>query len=343
MKKAAFLAVYLFPILVASGYVLGGVFHLMTPIFIFLAIPVADFLMGRFTTNPEESNYKSLKDAFYFKAVTWAFVPVQLLLVFGGAYASRALSGFEFWAFAIATGLVTGGAGITIAHELGHRSGRWEQFLAKVLLACVNYTHFFIEHNRGHHANVATPDDPATARLGESVYAFLPRTVWGSFHHAWLLENRRFEKAGRSPWNLGNHMIWFSMLPLFIGTLLFLVWGPLAVLFFFVQAAVAVLLLELVNYIEHYGLQRDQREDGRYEKVRPEHSWNASEMVTNSFLFQLQRHSDHHAYPTRRYQTLRHWEQAPQLPTGYAGMILLALCPPLWRRVMDPRVRQATA
>ncbi len=315
-----------------------GVFF--TPFFIFGLIPLVDLWVGVRESNFPESRYKDLRDQKFFRLITMFYVPLQYALVIWGAHvaASEPLRWWEFAGFAFSFGTVTGGMGITVAHELGHRSNRLEQTLSKTLLLTVSYMHFFIEHNRGHHARVGTPEDPATARKGESFYRFYFRTVIGSFVHAWHLEARRLARKDKSVWSWENAMIWFVFLPIAFGLALGAVWGWLAALFFFAQSLVAFSLLELVNYVEHYGLRRRETGAGKYEKVEPRHSWNASEVVTNCLLFGLGRHSDHHAGSHRRYQTLRHVDEAPQMPTGYAGMMLIALFPFLWKRIMDPRI-----
>ena len=208
-------------------------------------------------------------------------------------------------------------------------------------LAQTAYGHFYIEHNRGHHVRVATPDDPASSRVAESFYAFWPRTVVGSLRSAWILEARRFSRRSQHPWRLGNDVLnaWLMTVVLFGAIVL---WLGVAVLPYLVlQALIGLTLLEAVNYLEHYGLLRARVGVGdheRWERVEPRHSWNSNNVATNVLLYHLQRHSDHHANPTRRYQALRDFEESPVLPTGYAGMIVLALFPPIWRRVMDPRV-----
>jgi alkane 1-monooxygenase len=233
---------------------------------------------------------------------------------------------------------LVGGIGINTAHELGHKRPALERWLSKVVLAQTAYGHFQLEHNRGHHVKVSTPEDPASARLGENFYEFLPRTVIGSVRSALRLEREREERLGQRFWSPRNELLnaWAMTVVLFGG--LIAVFGWVVAPWLALQAVIGFSLLEVVNYIEHYGLLRSRGEDGRYERCRPEHSWNAANVVTNLILFQLQRHSDHHAYPTRRYQVLRHYDDVPQLPTGYAGMIVLAMIPPVWRRVMDHRV-----
>jgi alkane 1-monooxygenase len=230
------------------------------------------------------------------------------------------------------------GVAINTAHELGHKRASLERRLSKVALAQSGYGHFFIEHNRGHHVRVATPEDPASSRLGESFYRFLPRTVLGSLRSAWELERVRLTRLQSSMWTPRNDILsaWAMSVVLF-GALV-AVFGVVVLPYLLIQAVLGFSLLEVVNYLEHYGLLRQRREDGRYERTAPEHSWNSNNTASNVLLYHLQRHSDHHANPVRRYQALRHVEDAPQLPTGYAGMIVTAVIPPLWRRVMDRRV-----
>jgi alkane 1-monooxygenase len=267
-----------------------------------------------------------------------------------GAYAAtsgRLDSVWEWVGFIVSFSLVTGGIGITVAHELGHKKSMLERLYGKILLMTVCYMHFYIEHNRGHHVLVATPDDPATARKNESFYKFWLRSVFKGYAHAWKLEEESLRRKGYVTWSSRNEMIRFAFLPvLFCGALtlvfsLFLNRFPWEVpLFFFSQSFLAFSLLELVNYVEHYGIMRKEISPGKYERVNPLHSWNASHLLSNFFLFQLQRHSDHHAYAHKRYQVLDHYDQSPQLPFGYPTMILLALVPPVWFGMMNKRLEK---
>ena len=247
------------------------------------------------------------------------------------------LSTLDSIGLALTVAMVSG-IEINTAHELGHKRASMERWLSKVALAQSGYGHFFIEHNRGHHVRVATPEDPASSRMGESFYAFIPRTVLGSLRSSWGLERKRLDRLDKSTWTLHNDVLnaWAMTVVLVAG--LTIVFGPVVLPYLLIQAVGGFLLLEVVNYLEHYGLRRQKREDGRYELCRPEHSWNSNTVASNVLLYHLQRHSDHHANPTRRYQALRHVDEAPQLPTGYAGMIVLAAIPPLWRKVMDRRL-----
>lgn len=309
------------------------------PIVVLVILPVLDLIVGPDAANPPDSALKWLEEDRYYRWLTYLFLP--------GQYAGL---GFSCWMWAhgdlstvagiglaISTGIVAG-TGINVAHELGHKRVELERWLSRIALAQSGYGHFYIEHNRGHHVRVATPEDPASGRMGESYWAFLPRTVIGSLQSAWALEKARLDRLGRSPWSTQNHILqsWAMTFVLFAG--LTIVFGPVVLPFLLLQAVVGISQLEVINYVEHYGLLRQKREDGRYERCTHEHSWNSNRIVSNVFSFHLQRHSDHHANPTRRYQALCHDDGAPQLPAGYFGMMVLAYLPPLWRAVMDRRL-----
>ena len=316
-----------------------GVFWFYGPILVFVIFPLLDVAIGMDAENPPDSIIKWLEQDRYYRWCTYIFIPVQYAgLVFAcWLWAEGGLSTVNSIGLALTMAMVSGIA-INTAHELGHKRANVERWLSKIALAQSGYGHFFIEHNRGHHVRVATPEDPASARLGESFWAFLPRTVAGSFRSAWGLERTRLGRMGRSPWSIHNDILnaWAMTIVLFAA--LVAVFGWVVLPYLLIQAVFGFSLLEVVNYLEHYGLLRQRREDGRYERCRPEHSWNSNNVASNVLLYHLQRHSDHHANPTRRYQALRHVDEAPQLPTGYAGMILVAWVPPLWRRVMDHRL-----
>jgi alkane 1-monooxygenase len=322
----------------------GGVYTLIAPIAVtFVAVPILDLLIGVDTQNAAESPPGALK-ATTFRLATWLALPVQaLVLLWGAGVVTRpAASIVELVGAVIAAGMTGGVIGITVAHELVHRSSRLDRAVGNALLVLVCYLHWATEHVAGHHKRVATPEDAATARLGESLPAFLLRSAGRGFLSAWRIEATRNARRGaRSP--LRNPVLRGLLASCSVGVGLGLVFGPRAVCFFFAQSVVAIAFLETINYIEHYGLERRQLRPGVYERVTPRHSWNAAQRLTNVLLFNLQRHSDHHAWPARPYYKLRHCPDAPQLPTGYAGMALLAMVPPLWRRVMDPRVARHRA
>jgi alkane 1-monooxygenase len=298
-------------------------------------------IIGKNTKNYSDKQSKEIEQALGYRLATWFCAPVQIGLVFWGAYivASGNLSFVETIGFYLSMGTSSGVLGINVAHELAHRvNSKLEPFLSRLMLWTVLYMHWGLEHVVGHHRMVATPEDPATARRGESFYDFLPRTILGGLNSAWAFEVQRLKRSGKPAWSSKNRVVIAllaqSSLLLFVA----LFFGGQALIYWVVQAFVAVSLLEIVNYLEHYGLKRKKIGEDRYEPVKPWHSWNSSNWLTNRFLFNLQRHSDHHYKPGRRYQILRHYDDSPQLPTGYAGMILLAAIPSLWRYVMDPKV-----
>ena len=318
------------------------------PVLVYIVIPLADLFFGPDGANPPDEVMEYLENDKYYRYLTYLYLPFQYASLIFACYIITAPNlhwlGFSGGAnvvdkigIAISVGMI-GGIGINTAHELGHKKVELERWLARIALAQSFYGHFYIEHNRGHHVRVATPEDPASSRIGESFWAFWPRTVWGSLRSAWHLEKERLGRLDKSPWTLRNDVLnaWAMSVVLWLG--LIAVFGVEVLPYLILQAVVGFSLLESVNYLEHYGLVRQKTASGRYERPAPEHSWNSDHIVTNIFLYHLQRHSDHHAYPTRRYQTLRSWDGAPNLPSGYASMILIGYFPPIWRKVMDKRV-----
>ena len=343
-RKIGFFSAFILPALVVVGCYMGGWYNWSSVLFVFVLMPLIDHFAGIDKENVPKDQQGSVGQEFYYRFVTYVWVYVQFAFFLWGisVVSSGRLNDLPEWTgFTIGFALVTGGIGITVAHELGHKKSALERFYSKALLMTVCYMHFYIEHNRGHHVNVATPLDPATAKKKQNFYAFWLQSVLGSFRHAWELEKNSLKLKGKSLWSLHNQMIWFVLLPiLFCVALMFafnnFTW--MIPLFFVVQSVLAFSLLELVNYVEHYGILRRETSPGQYERVNPLHSWNASHLISNFFLFQLQRHSDHHYNAIKRYQVLDHYDQSPQLPFGYPTMILVAMVPPLWFRMMDPRL-----
>ena len=312
---------------------------LLAPLIIHVWLPLLDRVFGEDFSNPPESAVAQLDGDVFYRVLVWAYLPVQVMGTVLGAWmaVSQPLPWMGYVALVFTVGAING-VGIGTAHELGHKKESLDRWLSKIALAPSVYGHFFVEHNRGHHKRVATPEDPASARLGESFWAFLPRSVAGSWQSAWALEQERLNKQGMNVWHPQNHNLqaWGMTLLLFGALVAWLGWVVLP--FLLLQAVYAASMLEVVNYVEHYGLMRQKDASGRYVRCEPEHSWNSNHLVGNLLLYQLQRHSDHHAHPSRRYQALRHFETAPQLPAGYATMITVAYWPRLWFAWMDPRV-----
>ena len=338
-KQYSFAMVYLLAPLPYIGLFLGGWYCFLPFLALFALVPLVDaFVLD--TRNPTSAEEKKLNQNSFYRYLLYPYIPLQILLIAGGIYvvSHQQLTWYEWIGFSGSLGLITGGAGINIAHEMMHKNNKLMQFFSKVLLVTVCYGHFFIEHVRGRHVRVATPEDPATAQLGESLYHYIPKTLVGSFKSALHLEKQRLARKKLSPWSLKNYFWWIILCPLSIMIASFVYGGLNALAFFLLQSFIAIMTLEIVNYIEHYGLERKKLPNGSYEKVTPLHSWNASHWLSNILLIHLQRHSDHHTFGARPYQVLRHMDQSPQLPSGYLGMLVLALFPPLWRRVMDKRV-----
>lgn len=343
-KRALWLLAFVVPSLpfgaVALTSVTGlGLFWLWGVLFAFVLVPLADLVVGNDPSNPPEEIAQALQADPWYRWIVLAYLPVQYA-VWGWSVwyvAAHPLSLAAQLGFAATVGVVVG-VGINAAHELGHKHESLEHWASKLALAPTWYGHFFVEHNWGHHKRVATPEDPASSRLGESFYRFWPRTVLGSLRSAWRIERDRLRRRDRTVLSPANRVLHAWSVSVVLWTAALAVAGPGILPFLVVQAVVGFSLLEAVNYVEHYGLLRQREPSGRYERVRPRHSWNNDHVVTNLLLYQLQRHSDHHENPARRFVALRHVPEAPQLPAGYAGMMLLALVPPLWRRMMDPRV-----
>ncbi|MDB5101644.1 MAG: alkB [Cyanobacteria bacterium RYN_339] len=335
---------YLFPLATVVGTSWGGAWAFLSPLLAGLAVPVLDLVFGDDTANPSDGAEQRLKGERRWRAVLYLFVPVQWgLLLWACAYANHTASPVAWLALALSVGVVNGGLSINVAHELCHRLKPLDQAAARALWLSVGYLHFHLEHRLGHHRRVATREDPATARRGEPVYTFYRRSIAGGFASAWAIERTRLWEAGLPVLSVRNQMLWSVGLTLGCVAALWGALGARSAGFYVLQAAIAILVLETVNYIEHYGLERTLVAPGVYEPVGLQHSWNSSRRLTNYLLLKLQRHSDHHANPERRYQILRAFEGSPQLPLGYGGMVLLALVPPLWHRIMDPRVEACRA
>jgi alkane 1-monooxygenase len=336
MRLIPFFLVFMLPPMLVLGVERGGVFTIAPVLFTFGLIPIFDAVLAQERENPpEREGHHSLFDL---PLLLW--LPVQLATTVYVLWrcAEGQLGGLEIAGIVISLGIINGAGGINIAHELMHRKAAGYRAAAEILMTAVSYTHFCVEHVLGHHRNVATPDDPASSRLGESFYRFYGRTVFGSLRSAWTLERERCRARAIPRWSLRNRCLRYPLVLAGVYVGVYVAFGPLGLGAFAAQGVVAFSLLEAINYIEHYGLARQRLASGKHERVRPEHSWNSAHRVSNYYLFNLARHSDHHYLASREYDRLRHHDDAPQLPTGYAGMVLLALLPPLWFRVMNPRV-----
>jgi alkane 1-monooxygenase len=343
-KRYLWLLSVLMPILALSGIfcfqLTGEQWTLWLPIlFSYLVIPILDWLIGVDNNNPPEELVPQLETDRYYRYLTYITIPLHwvVLILMAAFVGTTELSFGSVVAIAITAGGYSG-LGINTAHELGHKQTVVEQWLAKICLAVPAYGHFCVEHNRGHHVLVATPEDPASSRMGESIYRFALREIPGTFVRGWQLEKSRLQKQGKAIWSRHNNILQSYLVSAVLqGTLIYL-FGWIMLPFLLIHNMWAWYQLTSANYIEHYGLLRAKRDNGRYERCQPHHSWNANYILSNLALFHLERHSDHHANPMRRYQSLRNFPDIPQLPNGYYGMYLLAYVPWLWFRVMDKKL-----
>ncbi len=321
---------------IATG---NGLYYAGTLVFWYVIVPLIDHVFAEDASNPPEAEVQRLEADTYYKWLTYLAVPNHFITLFVSAWAvaTQSLNIWEFLALALSVGIVNGLA-INTGHELGHKPNRLDNWMAKIVLSVVGYGHFVIEHNRGHHKDVATPDDPASSRFGESIYKFALREIPGGWTRAWRHEVARLARRGERTWSLHNEILQPLAMTLILYGALLALFGPVMIPFLAIQLAFGWWQLTSANYVEHYGLLRLKGADGRYERCRPEHSWNSNRVYSNLLLFHLQRHSDHHANPIRSYQCLRNFEGVPTLPSGYPLMFFISYIPPLWRYVMDHRV-----
>ncbi len=338
-------SVYLSLAVIMSSLVAGGIWVFVAPVYVFGLIPLIELFFRGSEQNMTKAEEEIAKKDWKYDFILWSTVPLQFAIMF--YFLNRvddgSLAMWEKLGMMFAFGISCGVLGINLAHELGHRNTWYEQFLSKILLSTSLYMHFFIEHNRGHHKNVSTDEDPASSRYGEIIYAFYLRSVRDSWLSAWHLESDRLKKDGKNFWSMHNEMLMYQFIQLAILAVIFALWGWKVMLFFIGSATIGFLLLETVNYIEHYGLRRKKIDGAYYEKVMPIHSWNSNHPIGRIMLFELTRHSDHHYMASRKYQVLRHFDYSPQMPTGYPGMMVLALLPPLWFKVMHRQIEKYKA
>lgn len=307
--------------------------------FVYLVIPLLDYLFSNDRSNPPQQLVPQLEADAYYRLLNHLTVPLHFFILITGAWfvANHDLGWFGLLGHSLMVGAISGFA-INTGHELGHKKDAVDRLAASLVLAVPFYGHFSMEHNAGHHAEVATPEDSASARFGESIYQFMLREIPGGINRAWRLESQRLQRRGFRTWSWHNKILQSYAVSAVLYGGLILAFGPVILPFLLIQTAFAWWQVTSANYIEHYGLLRAKQPDGRYERCQPHHSWNANHIASNLLTFHLERHSDHHAYPARHYQSLRHFDDVPQLPSGYFGMFLLSYVPPLWRRVMDPKV-----
>ena len=343
MRALKYGFVLIVPLLLFVGLSLKGLWVFAVPFFAFALVPLLELAIAPNPHNIEAAEAEMRRKDKLYDLMLYLVVPVLYgaQIVFLNSISAGGLQSFEVIGLILSMGIVNGAVGINVAHELGHRSLAGEQRLAQMLLLPSLYMHFFIEHNRGHHKFVGTPEDSSSARPNEPLYAFWLRSVTGTWMSAWKLEAERVRRRKLQLYNpFHNQMLGFQLVQLATIVLIFFIFGTAAVFCFLASAVVGFLQLETVNYIEHYGLQRARVSDFRYEPVQPHHSWNSDHVLGRLLLFELSRHSDHHFQAHKKYQTLLHHDQSPQMPTGYPGMMMLSLLPPLWFQIMNKRIAE---
>ncbi len=338
---------YLFPLsmylLAMAAFSFTGWVTWAPLIYAWVLLPLLELFL-----NPDEKNLSAAEEELakankWYDYMLYIIVPLQYaaLIYFLLSLQQTGLAWWEIAGRIFTMGLLCGTFGINVAHELGHRVNKAEQTMAKMLLGTSLYIHFFIEHNKGHHKHVATPQDPSSARYNESVYRFYFRTIAYSYLSAWKIANEDTRKKYGTSFHFNNEMIQAQLLQLLLLVAIWFFFGSTITAYFLAAAVLGILLLETVNYIEHYGLQRKETNDGKFERTLPHHSWNSNHVMGRMMLFELSRHSDHHYLASRKYQVLQHHKDAPQLPTGYPGSMILSLFPPLWFMIMNKKIMKA--
>ncbi len=340
MKDIKYLLAYSVPFSAFIGVYLGGFWSPAAIYFAFVLIPILEVYLPKSTENHSEDVETERLSNRFFDVLLYLNIPILYSLI---AYllfvlSTRNLQTAESIGMILSVGITIGSNGINVAHELGHRNNKFEQLLSKILLLPALYLHFFVEHNRGHHKNIATDLDPASSKLNETVYAFWIRSVWGGYMSAWKIEAQDLKRDNISVYSMRNQMIVFQLIQILYLSICYYFAGVFGLLVSIIIAIIGFLMLETVNYIEHYGLRRKQLANGRFEQVMPHHSWNSNHELGRIILYELTRHSDHHYKASRKYQVLQHHENTPQLPYGYPGSMLLSLIPPIWFRKMNPIV-----
>ena len=341
--RLKYLAIFLLPLTVAFSFVTQGWWTFVPSIVVFSLIPFLEFVLRADASNYSEIEKDELSKNPFYDVLLFLMVPLQICFLFWYfTIITDSPTYLEQAGRTIAMGMMCGIIGINVGHELGHRMKKFERFFGEVLLLTSLENHFLPYHNRGHHFQVATPQDPATARRNEWLFVFWFRSQTGSYFQAWKIENERMKIQKQPILSLKNKMVLYTLVHLALFLLIYSVYGGFVLLQFIKVAIIGILLLETVNYIEHYGLLRKKRENGSYERVRRIHSWNSNHVLGRSVLFELTRHSDHHYKADRPYQLLESHEESPTMPTGYPGMMLLAFFPPLFFKVMNNRIDQHT-
>lgn len=340
-RAIKYLMGFTIPAIAVVSMGVGNVWVFLPVVYAFMLIPVVESIVPPDARNLSKLEEELIKDDPLYDRILYLHVPIQffVLLFFLSSIQQPGLMRYEKAGMILSMGICCGVIGINVAHELGHRVTRHERFMAVLLLITSLYGHFYVEHNKGHHKHVSTPEDPSSARYNEPIYAFYFRTISMSLISACRIQRHEL-RSGRHPFfSLQNVLLYIFLAEAIFCVLIAWYFGWFGLICFTLSAVIGFLLLESVQYIEHYGLRRIKKSSGMYERVMPRHSWNSNHILGRAVLYELTRHSDHHFLASRKYQTLRSSDDAPQLPAGYPAMILLALVPPLFFNIMNHRVR----
>ncbi|MBT8309398.1 MAG: alkane 1-monooxygenase [Flavobacteriaceae bacterium] len=340
MKDLKYLAAFSIPLVAFIGLYFKGPYSFITPIYAFVVLPILEMLLPMDASNFEGEELEEKKNKKVFDWLLYLNLPlIYVLLAFALIEIStKPLQTYELIGLVFSVGIVFGVNGINVGHELGHRQATAERFLGKALLLPSMYMHFYIEHNFGHHLHAATKEDPATALYNQSVYSFWLTSVSRQYINAWRIQKKLLKNNARSFFSIKNDMFWFSVIQLGYLILIFQLFGKIGLLAAIGFGVVGFLLLETVNYIEHYGLLRLKTKSGRYERVREVHSCNSNHVLGRIVLYELTRHSDHHYKSSKKYQVLDYHDISPQMPFGYPTSMVLSLVPPLWFKIMNKRI-----
>lgn len=340
MKRLKYLLVYLLPLSVYFSFNTTGIMTFF-PMFLFFGLlPLLELLFKPDNANFDKKIAEDEKNKSFYDWILYMTIPVQIgfLIYFLFVIQNTTFGTIEFFGRAYSMGIMCGVIGINVGHELGHKLNRTQQFLGEILLLTSLDTHFLPYHNGGHHRNVATPKDSATAAKNQLLFTFWITSHFGSYAEAWRLQNAQMRKKGKSILSFSNRMVSYTIANIVLISTIYYFFGATTLLAFVMACVVGILLLETVNYIEHYGLLRKKSETGVYEQVHHIHSWNSDHPLGRLFLFNLSRHSDHHYNGSKKYQILESVSESPQMPTGYPGMMLLALIQPLWFFIMNKKL-----
>ena len=337
-KDAKYLLAFSMPLSALLGLFLGSYWTYLGIGFAFGIMPIVDFIASPSTENVGDEEAQGKIKQIFFDVLLYLNLPLMYYIIFVYFNVIPHFTTMELIGATLSTGIMLGAVGINVAHELGHRSNAFEQFIAKLLLIPALYMHFSIEHNHGHHKNVATDQDAASARKNEPIYTFWLRAMISEYRSAWRIEAKRLSKAKIAFWSFKNEMIQCQLIQVVYLLVVAYIWGASTAVAAIVASLVGILLLESANYIEHYGLRRKKLPNGRYEKVMPWHSWSSNHVLGRIALYELTRHGDHHYKASRKYQILKHRESSPMLPYGYPSCILISLIPPIWFSMMNKKL-----